>query len=90
MFTDGAWRTSGFPEMYPVYVDGKWQCWYADDFAAKKEVFSADGVEKFKSAYYALEGWDVSSGWATRKSLENLGMKNVADVLQAKGKLGQG
>jgi aldehyde:ferredoxin oxidoreductase len=38
--------------------------------------------------YYALRGWDAKNGWPTRAKLEALGMKNIADDLQAAGKLG--
>ncbi len=44
--------------------------------------------EEFKTAFYALQGWDTASGYPTRAALESLGMKSVADELEAKGKLG--
>ena len=46
------------------------------------------GVEQWKTHYYKCEGWDTSSGWPTRKTLEELGLKNVADTLESAGKLG--
>jgi len=67
----------------PVYEKGKWD-WqtltdmYLDD----------DGVETFKTHFYKLEAWDVNTGWPTRKSLERLGMKKVADTMAARGRLG--
>ncbi len=44
--------------------------------------------EALKDRYYTLRGWDVKNGWPTRAKLEALGLKNVADKLQAAGKLG--
>jgi aldehyde:ferredoxin oxidoreductase len=44
--------------------------------------------EKFKTRYYAQEGWDTATGWPTRSTLESLGMGDVADTLQSWGKLG--
>jgi len=82
-------RISGI-YMFPVYLDGKWQWWFNADFKENKPVFTAAGAEEFKTHFYDLEGWDTSSGWPKRKTLEDLGMKNVADLLAAKGKLGSG
>lgn len=46
------------------------------------------GVELFKTNFYKLEGWDVNNGWPTRKTLEDLSLKKVADTLASKSKLG--
>ena len=67
----------------PVYQDGKWSFEDQGDLYLDKA-----GVEAFKNHYYKLEGWDVSNGWPTRKTLEGLGMKKVADTMAGKGKLG--
>jgi len=67
----------------PVYENGKWS-WqtlvdmYLDDA----------GVELFKTNFYKLEGWDVDTGWPTRKTLEGLGLKKVADTMASKWRLG--
>jgi aldehyde:ferredoxin oxidoreductase len=67
----------------PVYENGKWS-WqtlvdmYLDDA----------GVELFKTNFYKLEGWDVHTGWPTRKTLEGLGLKKVADTMASKWRLG--
>jgi len=44
--------------------------------------------EAFKTRYYELEGWDASSGWPTRDTLQALGLGYVADALETRGKLG--
>jgi aldehyde:ferredoxin oxidoreductase len=46
------------------------------------------GVKRWKTAFYTTEGWDPHTGYPTRKTLENLGLKYAADVLQASNKLG--
>ncbi len=49
---------------------------------------SEDGVERWKTRYYRLEGWDPETGWPTRPTLEALGLGHVADELEAAGRLG--
>jgi len=44
--------------------------------------------DELKTIYYELEGWDTKTGRPTRKGLEDCGLKEVADVLESKGKLG--
>jgi hypothetical protein len=46
------------------------------------------GVERWKTAFYTFEGWDPKTGYPTRKTLEDLGVKHVADVLKANNRLG--
>ncbi len=68
---------------YPVYENGKWS-WqplldmYLDD----------GGVELFKTNFYSLEGWDINNGWPTRRTLEALNLKRIADALAKRGRLG--
>jgi aldehyde:ferredoxin oxidoreductase len=45
--------------------------------------------EEFKTTFYRMEDWDVESGWPTRKLLARLDMRDVADVLEAAGRLGK-
>ncbi len=66
-----------------VIRDGEW---IYEDCATM--FMDRDGVETFKDRYYAFEGWDVATGWPTRSTLEELGLNNVADTLEAAGKLG--
>ncbi|MHB8050547.1 MAG: aldehyde ferredoxin oxidoreductase N-terminal domain-containing protein [Coriobacteriia bacterium] len=44
--------------------------------------------DELKTIYYELEGWDTSTGRPTRKTLEECGLSEVADVLESEGKLG--
>jgi len=83
MYKPGA---SGMPFFggIPIYEDGKWRMDQATDMYMDRK-----GVDDFKNHYYALEGWDNENGWPTRKTLEGFGMKHVADVMAARGKLGK-
>jgi len=67
-----------------IYEDGKWR-----NDPAPEMYLDRKGVEDLKNHYYALEGWDREHGWPTRKTLESHGLKNAADVLNAKGRLGK-
>jgi aldehyde:ferredoxin oxidoreductase len=51
---------------------------------------SGEDFESFKTRFYNLEGWDASTGWPTRSTLEAPGIDlgYVADVLEDKGHLG--
>ena len=74
---------SAVSNVYPVYENGKWR------YDNRKEiVLDRDGVEEFKTHFYKLEGWDTSSGWPKKSTLERLGLGNVANELVAQGKLG--
>lgn len=67
---------------YPVYENGKW------GYNGLKEVyFTKEGIEQFKDNFYTVEGWDLKTGWPTRKLLESLGLGFVADALAAANKL---
>ena len=44
--------------------------------------------EDWKTKFYALEGFSTETGWPTRKTLEEMELKKVADVLQRKDRLG--
>jgi hypothetical protein len=37
------------------------------------------GVELFKTDFHKLEDWDIGAGWLTRKCLEELELKTIAD-----------
>jgi aldehyde:ferredoxin oxidoreductase len=67
----------------PIYEDGKWRSDMAPEMYLDRK-----GVDTFKTHFYELEGWDKEHGWPTRKTLEDFGMKKVADVMAAKGRLG--
>jgi aldehyde:ferredoxin oxidoreductase len=64
---------------FTVLEDGEWK-WESLNFVVDKQKF-----DEFKSRYYALEGWDETTGRPTRKTLEEAGLKQVADELQSRG-----
>jgi aldehyde:ferredoxin oxidoreductase len=68
----------------PVYMDGKWSL----DVPLGGMFLDRTGVEIFKTNFYEFEGWDTSTGWPSRSTLEDLGLKKVADELEGVGKLG--
>ena len=75
-------RPSG-GSIQPMIVDGKW----VYDQGRGRQHDRAK-VEDFKERFYKFEGWNPDNSYPTRATLEKMGMRNVADVLQSKGKLG--
>jgi aldehyde:ferredoxin oxidoreductase len=67
----------------PVFENGEWTF---SDMADRH--IDRDKFEDWKTLYYRLEGWDEKTGWPTRRTLEELGLKKVADELESKAKLG--
>ena len=45
--------------------------------------------EEWKTRFYRFEGWDPSTGWPKRSTLESLGLGYVADELEEKSRLGR-
>jgi aldehyde:ferredoxin oxidoreductase len=67
----------------PVYENGKWA--YS---ANTGRVLNKAKFEEFKTKFYEFEGWNDANGWPKRSTLENLGLKKIADTLQSKSRLG--
>ncbi|MBL7175806.1 MAG: aldehyde:ferredoxin oxidoreductase [Desulfobacteraceae bacterium] len=67
----------------PVFENGEWTF---SDMADRH--IDRDKFEDWKTLYYRLEGWDEKTGWPTRRTLEELGLKKIADELESKAKLG--
>jgi aldehyde:ferredoxin oxidoreductase len=66
-----------------MVVDGKWT--YSN---GRGRTHDREKFEDFKTRFYKFEGWNPDNSYPTRETLEKMGMRNVADVLQSKGKLG--
>jgi aldehyde:ferredoxin oxidoreductase len=82
MYRPGA-SVANYATTLPVYNGSKW------DWVNCRELYLDDkGVEQWKTEFYRVEGWDPQTGYPTRKTLEGLGLKYIADALQAKNKLG--
>jgi aldehyde:ferredoxin oxidoreductase len=73
----------GFSAEKPVFDGSKWS-WQN----CKELYFTKEGVEQWKTHFYDIQGWNQETGYPTRKTLEDLGIKNVADVLESNNKLG--
>jgi aldehyde:ferredoxin oxidoreductase len=54
---------------------------------AEGRILDREKFEKMKDEYYALRGWDIKTGNPTRKRLEELGLKDVANDLEKWRKL---
>jgi aldehyde:ferredoxin oxidoreductase len=82
MYRPGASRAHYLPTI-PLFDGKKW------DWTDCGELYlDEDGVERWKTAFYSLEGWDAKSGYPKRATLEKLGLRHVADVLESRDRLG--
>ena len=84
VFPDYIYNRAGGGSEQPIVNDeGKWvydRCSGRQHDRAK--------FEDFKTRFYKFEGWNPDNSYPTRATLEKMGMKHVADVMQSKGKLG--
>ncbi len=77
-------------ELFPFFM---WPCrnrsgeWEYRDVMGR--TMDRKKFENFKTTFYRLEGWDIASGWPTRRTLEDLDLGQVAAVLEAAGRLGK-
>ena len=71
------------PYYLPVYENGKWS--YG---TCTGRVLNRSKFEAWKTKFYDFEGWNSSNGWPKRNTLEEMGLKKVADTLQEKNRLG--
>jgi len=69
----------------PGIKDGTWGYF---DYGARH--IDRDKFEQFKTRFYRLQGWETTTGYPTRTTLEWLGLGYVADELKQYGKLGKG
>jgi len=53
----------------------------------KGERLEKEGMDRMLDDYYDVVGWDKRTGAPTRKTLENLGLQDVADELASMGKI---
>jgi aldehyde:ferredoxin oxidoreductase len=53
----------------------------------KGRVVDREAFEKMKDEYYQLRRWDVATGLQTRAQMEEVGLKDVALDLEARGLL---
>ncbi len=67
----------------PMYIDGKWTY-----DAGKGRKIDRNKFEDWKTRFYKFEGYNPENGWPTRKTLEKMNLKKVADTLKKNNKLG--
>jgi aldehyde:ferredoxin oxidoreductase len=82
MYRPGA-SYCGYSTELPVFDGSKWE------WENCRELYLTDqGVEQWKTHFFNVEGWNPDTGYPRRRTLEDLGMKQVADVLQSHNRLG--
>ena len=67
----------------PMYINGKWT--YSNGAGRKLD---RKKFEDWKTRFYKFEGYNPENGYPTRDTLEGMGMKKVANLLEKRGKLG--
>ncbi|MFC1857825.1 aldehyde ferredoxin oxidoreductase C-terminal domain-containing protein [Thermodesulfobacteriota bacterium] len=70
-------RDFGNPECIVPGKDGK-------PFSRKGVVVDREKFEKLKDEYYAIRGWDVSTGLQKQDKLEELNLGDVAQELETR------
>ncbi len=83
VFPDYLYNEKSKGARLPMYQNGKWTY----DTGAGRTLDRAK-VEDFKTRFYKFEGYNPDNGYPTRATLEKMGMKKVADLLQSRGRLG--
>ena len=72
------------PNAYmPGKENGKW-----DYYGYSQRKLDKTKFDEFKTRFYRLQGWDTTTGYPTRATLEALGLGYVADELEKNEKLG--
>jgi aldehyde:ferredoxin oxidoreductase len=74
----------GFPYLLPGKENGKWAYIDTRGRSINKEKF-----EGFKTKFYELEGWDPTTGYPKRCTLESLDLGFVAHELERQNKMGK-
>ncbi len=85
VFPDYVYEQSARGDLLPMFDDRTRKWSYADGAGRKLD---RRRFEEWKTGFYKFEGFNTANGWPTRKTLEDLGLRKAADVLQSKGKLG--
>ncbi|MCP4755541.1 MAG: hypothetical protein GY866_32155, partial [Proteobacteria bacterium] len=68
----------------PGRNNGKWDYIRVNDRKLDRGKF-----DEFKTRFYQLSGWDTTSGWPTKKTLDSLDLPHVVKELESRGKLGK-
>jgi aldehyde:ferredoxin oxidoreductase len=68
----------------PGKENGKW-----DYYGYSRRKLDKNKFDEFKTRFYRLQGWDTSSGYPKRSTLESLELGYVADELERNSKIGK-
>jgi aldehyde:ferredoxin oxidoreductase len=60
---------------------------YYNNLDAAERKYGREDLENAKSEFYQLKGWQLTTGVPSRKKLQSLGLKEVADELENRGVL---
>lgn len=83
VFPDYVYDKPGRGEKLPMYQKGKWTY---DSGGGRK--LDREKFEDWKTRFYKFEGYNPDNGYPTRDTLEDMGMKKLADLMKKKNKLG--
>jgi aldehyde:ferredoxin oxidoreductase len=83
VFPDYIYDAPSRGNIMPMYIDGQWKY-----DAGRGRKIDRDKFEDWKTRFYKFEGYNPENGYPTRKTLEKMGLKKVADTLKSRGKLG--
>ena len=73
------------PNAYlPGIEDGKW-----DYYGYTNRSLNKDKFDEFKTKFYEFQGWNTATGYPTRKALESVNLRQVADELEKHERLGK-
>ena len=82
-FSDYLYTQDVFVDQYlPGRKNGKW-----DYINTRGRHIEREKFEGFKTRFYKRQGWDPDSGYPTRRTLESLGLGDVADELKQNDRL---
>jgi aldehyde:ferredoxin oxidoreductase len=73
-------------EYFPGRKNGKWD-WISISGETGRYI-DREKFEDWKTRFYKFEGWDPSTGYPAKKTLEDLGLGYVAAELEKRNKLG--
>jgi len=73
-----------YPYLLPGKKNGNWT--YID---TRGRFIDREKFEDFKSRFYVLEGWDPSTGYPKRNTLESLDLGYITDELESQNKMGK-
>jgi aldehyde:ferredoxin oxidoreductase len=62
--------------------------WWTNPELGERQALDVERFRRLMDEYYTLRGWDPRTGWPTRRRLEELDLRDIADELERIGRLG--